>query len=88
MSPQFMSSFILTNQNSTTEMKIFSSLFCVFATLSSAQDASVLDSHGFSEGVFDNAVYEPADKRVRRQAEDEAEASGDPEEPLSKVNLS
>merc|ERR1719215_994526 len=65
---------------------IFSSLFLFFATLSSAQDASVLDSHGFSEGVFDNAVfYKPVDKRVRRQAEDEAEASGDTEEPLSKI---
>jgi hypothetical protein len=70
-------------------MKIFSSLFFVFATVSSAQDASVLDSHGFAEGVFDNTVfYESVDMRVRRQAEDEEGGSGDTEEPLSRVNLS
>ena len=80
---------ILTKQNPTTEMKIFASLFCVLATVSSAQDASVLDSHGFSEGVFDNAVFsESVDTpRVRRQA-DEAEGSGDNTgEILSTVNF-
>jgi hypothetical protein len=69
-------------------MKIFSSLFFVFATVS-AQDASVLDSHGFAGGDFDNTVfYESVDKRVRRQAEDEEGGSGDTEEPLSRVSLS
>ena len=68
-------------------MKIFSSIFFVFATVSSAQDASVLDSHGFSEGIFDNTVLsDSVDKRVRRQAED-SEGSGDDQEILSTVNL-
>merc|ERR1712037_97247 len=67
-----------TKKNSPIEMKIFSKLFFVFATVSNAQEASVLDSHGFSEGVFDNNVfYESVDKRVRRQVDDETEASGD-----------
>ena len=55
--------------------------------MSSAQDASVLDSHGFSKGVFDSTVfYESVDKRVRRQAED-SEGSGDNQEILSTVNV-
>lgn len=68
-------------------MKIFSKLFFVFATVSNAQEASVLDSHGFSEGVFDNTVlYESVDKRVRRQVDD-IEGSVEPDDILSKVNL-
>ena len=69
-------------------MKIFSKLFFVFAAVSNAQEASVLDSHGFSEGVFDNNVfYESVDIRVRRQVDDETEASGDAPV-LSKVKFS
>ncbi|CBY22104.1 unnamed protein product [Oikopleura dioica] len=66
-------------------MKIFSKLFFVFATVSNAQEASVLDSHGFSEGVFDNTVlYESVDKRVRRQVDD-IEGSVEPDDILSKI---